>query len=69
MKIETRYNIGDEAWIMFSNRPEKQKIHKIEISVLDINAPVLIKYWLSNTNTVLLESQIIPTKEELLASL
>jgi len=68
MTIETKYNIGDDAWILFGNKVEKQTIYKIQIDIVDGIEPS-IKYWLSNTNTVLLERHIIPTKEELLKSL
>lgn len=69
MDIKTKYNIGDPAWIMFSNRATEQKIHKISVEIFGDNLPYVIKYWLSNTNMVLLESQIVATKEELLKSL
>ncbi len=68
MQIETKYNIGDSAWVMFSNRCEEQKIYKIAITITAEAEPE-IRYWLSNTNMVLLERHIIPTKEDLLKSL
>lgn len=69
MKIETKYNIGDSAWIMFNNRCEEQKIYKLSVDVSGVESPNIIRYWLSNTNMVLFESQIVTTKEELLKSL
>lgn len=33
MKIETKYNIGDEVWVMYENKPTRLTIGGIDISV------------------------------------
>jgi hypothetical protein len=82
MTIETKYNIGDEVWCNYRNeewgstdktRVVKGYIRAIFISIFD-KSELYIKYsvsermdsrnWFSK-----LESDIFPTKEELLKSL
>jgi hypothetical protein len=71
MKIETKYNIGDEVWLIWEHKVQSAKIDSIwnitvnpEISVIyQLNmkwhdAPLLFK-----------ENALFPTKEELLRSL
>ena len=33
MEIRTKYNVGDEVWIMRDNKPEKIRIDGIEVEV------------------------------------
>ena len=33
MKIETKFNIGDEAWLMYYNKPTIRKIHEIRVYI------------------------------------
>ena len=69
MKIETKYNIGDEVW--FENRG---KCYKVKVGVIRIEAwrgGQLIRYQVNNNGVVveLREECFFPTKEELLKSL
>lgn len=82
MTIETKYNIGDEVWCNYRNeewgstdrtRVVKGYIMAIHISIWD-NSELYVKYsvsermdsrnWFSK-----LESDVFPTKEDLLKSL
>ena len=70
MKIETKYNIGDEVWFLSYNSPRKARIcvmsiyvqNSSEITILySLNEKEL--YWHKN------EQDLFATKEELLKSL
>ena len=62
MTIETKYDIGQEVWVMSMNRPHCAKITGIRIEKHGLFYN--IEYLLSKR-----EEQIFPTKEELLKSL
>ena len=62
MKIETKYDIGQEVWVMSMNRPYCAKITGIRIDIHGLFYN--IEYILSKR-----EEDIFPTKEELLKSL
>ena len=65
MKIETKFNIGDEVWFTTSyQRPVKAKITGIHI----VGKPLYLTY-LFEEYVPRLESVLFPTKEELLKSL
>lgn len=76
MTIETKYNIGDEVWMMKCNKPIRVKI--LEIRTLTQNVcKVCIKkvpettiiYSLEGMDFMISEDKLFPTKEELLKSL
>lgn len=67
MKIETKYNVGDNVWIMHRNRCLCCKVSMIKI---DINPKIYIQYvFILDENIWLSEEFVFPTKEELIKSL
>lgn len=66
MTIETKYNIGDEVWRIWENKPTMFKIKKIIIVKDDIKTQI---QYVSTGNIHLFQDEIFPTKEELLKSL
>lgn len=76
MNFETKFNIGDHAWYMKSNKPVEVVISAIEIFYVNTNQD-FIKYnaknvtnsvsWLDHTN--LHENTLFKSKRELLESL
>lgn len=78
MKIETKYNIGDEVWVMKDNRPKKFEVQGLSIELIDglydscrhFGIDV-IKYDLGTRMFPLIygECVVFPSKEELLKSL
>lgn len=75
MKIETKYNIGDEVWIEFANSPTKGTIKSIDISARveykNIISIQNVSYDIRVGNCIFTfyEHGIFSTKEELLKSL
>ena len=71
MKIETKYNIGDEVWIVSQGKAVKDVVDMIHIHIgCDEN----ISYSFNNKRAlglfeIIEESSIFSTKEELLKSL
>lgn len=70
MTIETKYNIGDEVWLMYKNKAVSSSIFRIEVKV-DLHLSVRIIYYLSGSSCAEFysEDKLFPTKEELLKSL
>lgn len=72
MKIETKYNPGDEIYYMKDNQIVNQAIYGISIKVIysgsNIGYKTITEYDM-NSNGVLYEHQIFKTKEALLKSL
>lgn len=70
MKIETKYDIGQEVWFMENNEYICAKIKQIIMSVFD-DGVTLIQYCLEKGKELFfeLEDNLFPTKEELLKSL
>jgi hypothetical protein len=64
MTIETKYNIGDEVWVMSYNN----HIHCDRIVSISIKSDLSIMYNFQNMFSRE-EKEIFPTKEELLKSL
>lgn len=73
MKIETKYNIGDEVWVcdtaknIYVGTISKVRIYLLEDGIfidclVNLNAPTSWNCWIA-------ETAIFPTKEELLKSL
>lgn len=72
MTIETKYNIGDEVWVYLFMRPTRMVVESIEFRK-DGNTES-IWYFVVNINDRrecydANESELFPTKEELLNSL
>lgn len=71
MKIETKYNIGDEVWTVIKGKAVKEVVNMIHIH---IGSYENISYSFNSRRALGLfepieESNIFPTKEELLKSL
>ncbi len=70
MRIETKLSVGEYAWFMLDNRPQKDKVVKINIiCALDADEEVMIFYFIGMLLRELHESLIFETKQELLDSL
>ena len=71
MKIETKYNIGQEVWFMKENKPTKQVVGFVEIIAASTTSKSFIQYGLKIEGSVerVVENKLFPTKEELLKSL
>ena len=70
MKIETKYNIGDEVWCMFCGIPEKCAIVSITSRIYRRgNITDYIVEIRKGLQVDKLESELFPTKEELLKNL
>lgn len=77
MTIETKYNIGGAVWVMMDNKVHHLRIEAIEVSIgkamVGENGILSIseyKYRYSvGWNNWYDESQLFPTKEELIKSL
>ena len=66
MKIETKYNIGDEVWFMFGGKPHKSKVLGIKVWSQDWYIYCVQQFQSSGD---VLEELLFSTKEELLKSL
>lgn len=69
MKIETKYNIGDEVWFYRGTAPTKGKIESIDVTMTGKH--LLIRYYIITSIALyfLSEKDLFPAKEELLKSL
>lgn len=71
MKIETKYDIGDEVWIMIYG--ECYQLRVVGIRITKLKNHKAIEYFVSEDGDELSftfdESEFFPTKEELLKSL
>lgn len=82
MTIETRYNIGDEVWVMYNNKPTCLTIAAMYIALHQ--KQLWVKYYMqpyeidpikmSNVeyipyNRAFNEKDVFPTKDELIKSL
>ncbi len=70
MKIETKYNIGDEVWVFLVGKPKKRKVGRIDTTTIGSYQRII--YFINNEchkPTIFYEYQLFPTKEELLKSL
>lgn len=68
MKIETKYNIGDEVWFMFDGKPLSGKIARISEHTIKIE----VRFKDGKDYLFCREIKgfnLFPTKEELLKSL
>lgn len=69
MKIETKYNIGDEVWFYRGTAPTKGKIGSIDVIMTENHLLIRHDIITSIALYFLPEKDIFPTKEELLKSL
>lgn len=66
MKIETKYNIGDEVWFMYKLKPFCAKITSLTVYTQN---RLVIEYFFEEQLTFVREERIYRTKQELLDSL
>lgn len=71
MIIETKYNIGQEVWLMKENKPTTQVVDFIEIIAASTTSKSFIQYGLKMEGVVerVTENHLFSTKEELIKSL
>jgi len=74
MKIETKYNVGDEVWYITLGGRKAQESKIIKILTLTelyiLGKPTSIKYVLkAEDNNMRYESELFPSKQDLLNSL
>ena len=71
MKIETKYNIGNEVWMLLLNEPEQFVITGIEFTHhrIFVGCEYYIKSIDCEYEVKISEELLFPTKEELLKSL
>jgi hypothetical protein len=68
MTFETKYNIGDEVWVMHDNRCRCTIVKSIRTMIHDYTSLIDIEYFIE-VGEWLHEGRLFPTKEELLKSL
>lgn len=70
MKIETKYNIGDEVWVLCEGRAQSAIVMAIGVIVVS-NGDKEIAYTVESKRMVYKygEKEVFPTKEELLKNL
>ena len=74
MTIETKYNIGDEVWLMYENRAVTAKVISMKVTVEELMFGTIIEniyYRIKNQrfDREISEPHIYASKEELLKSL
>ena len=67
MKIETKYDIGQEVWFRKGHLVVKGTI--TDIFLFEQEGKIVLGYGINDYDHALTESQLFPTKEELLKSL
>lgn len=67
MKIETKYNIGDEVWVNDNGTPRKCKVKWIEVLALELLGTT-IKYKVLSYEPPIREALVFASEEELLKS-
>lgn len=65
MTIETKYNIGDEVWLMYNNRAFNGVVESV-VSVQNTTCYMIRSF---SGKKRFMESLLFPTKEKLLESL
>lgn len=76
MTIETRYNLGDEVWVILNNRAQRRVIKDFSIKSetrydefrVRYCSKIVVKYYFGDGEYVD-ETMCFPTKEELLKNL
>ena len=71
MKIETKYNIGDEVWVSVKDKPTKGKVRGINARIGKLGDTIYsrITYEVISYELPYVEDAVFPTKEELLNNL
>lgn len=71
MTIETKFNIGDEMWVMRDGKPTKGNVKWIDIHIgrLWEEQIIEVRYQVLSYDTPYSESLVSPTKEGLIKSL
>ena len=70
MKIETKYDIGDEVWFMYHSEPTKGIVGRIDTTHIGSFSHILYYLKFGQYEPVIRkECHLYPTKEELLKSL
>lgn len=69
MKIETKYELGQEVWFMHANKPILMPIKHITVDVHDIGQATIQYVFQADGDIWLTEHKLFSTKEELIASL
>ena len=74
MKIETKYNIGDEVWLMYENKAITAQVVTMNVEISDsimgyVSANCYCKIKCPYFTREIHDSHIFHTKEELLKSL
>lgn len=68
MTVKTRYNIGDEVWVVSDGKPTQGKVRWIDIHIGRIGREQIIevRYQVLSYDTPYSEGLVFPAKEELL---
>lgn len=74
MTIETKYDIGDEVWLMYENKAITAQVIEMNVEIRvnimsDVSANCYCKIKSPHFTREIHDSHIFPTKEELLKSL
>lgn len=74
MTIETKYNIGDEVWLMYENKAITARVLDMNVEIRehimgDVFASCYCKIKCPHFTREIHDSHLFPTKEELLKSL
>ena len=76
MIIETKYNIGDEVWLMWYNKPIQTQVKQVKTLTKEVSKfciktfkETTIEYIIEMDSALMSEDRLFPTKEELLKSL
>lgn len=68
--INHKLNVGDEAYVMFRNKPCSVRVERIHITITDDKTNVCYAGYKGEPEcTIYGEGEIFPTKDELLDSL
>lgn len=70
MKIETKYDMGQEVWVIYHDKPTKGIVGRIDTTHIGSFSQIL--YYLNfgqNVPVIRKECSLFPTKKELLKSL
>lgn len=74
MTIETKYNIGDEVWLMYDNKAITAQVIEMNVEISEdylsgVSADCWCKIKCPHFTRKIHDAHIFPTKEELLKSL
>lgn len=70
MKIETKYDIGQEVWVIDHNKPTKGIVGRIDTThIVGLSQIIYYLNFGQNEPVIRKERFLFPTKEELIKSL